>query len=71
MIVTIACPKKLTHPEIDKETAPIWVNKKGDEYFVASGIIEAGDILDTSILVAYGKEGLTALSEFGLTLKEN
>lgn len=70
MITTIACPPDLTHPEVNPETAPVWVNAGGEEYLVASGLIEAGEDLDPRILVREDMDGLTALADMGLTLKQ-
>lgn len=69
MITTIACPLDLTHPEVNPETAPIWVNSNGLEYRVASGLIEAGEDVDPRILVITGVDGLTALETMGLKPK--
>jgi hypothetical protein len=70
MTTTIACPLDLTHPEVNPDTAPVWVSADGTEYLVASGNIEAGEDLDPRILVREGMDGLAALAEMGLTPKE-
>lgn len=69
MITTIACPLDLTHPEVNPETAPVWTDGT-TEYRVASGVIDAGVDLDPRILVATGVDGITALTEMGLTPAE-
>jgi hypothetical protein len=67
MITTIACPLSLTHPEVNPDTAPIWVDARGEKYRVASGIISAGSDIDPRILVQEGMDGLSALAMMGLT----
>lgn len=69
MTVTIACPIDLTHPEVNLDTAPIWVDAEGNEYRVASGNIEVGEDLDPLILVKEDMDGLAALAELGLVVK--
>ena len=75
MLVTIACPKNLEDIAVDKTTAPIWVDKNGNEYFIASGNIE-GDYIDTvetlptQVNILTNVDGLTALAMMGLSLKE-
>jgi hypothetical protein len=39
-IVTIACPPGFTDPNVDPETAPIWIDANGIEYRVASGLLD-------------------------------
>lgn len=71
MLITIACPLNLTHPEVNPDTAPIWVAADGTRYRVASGVIEAGEDIDPRILVATGMDGLAALAGMGLTPAED
>lgn len=85
MRITLACPTSLDHQEINKQTAPIWVDAVGNEYYVASGILPAqidnnGNIIDwvdtnpvtanpTQITVVTQLDGLAALALMGLTVK--
>lgn len=70
MITTIACPTDLEHPEVNVETAPIWVDAKGVPYRVASGILPEQVGLDPRIKIATGPDGLSALAEMGLVARE-
>lgn len=75
MITTIACPVAMTHPEV-LDAAPVWVDAGGNEYRVASGIIE--DCTATrhklakpdKITIMTDIPGLEALSAMGLSAKE-
>ena len=75
MIVTIACPPELDHPFVDKETAPVWVDKYNNEYYVASGLIEYIEptvwqvASHDKITISVGVDGLKSLAEMGLTPK--
>lgn len=74
-IITIACPTNMEHPEINKDTAPIWIDAKLNEYYVASGIIENVEPTEHTVAVSNkitiigGQDGLSALSEMGLVVK--
>lgn len=76
MITTIACPAAMTHPEVP-DAAPVWVDAEGNEYRVASGIIE--DCKATrhnlanpdKITIMIDMPGLEALAAMGLFIKEN
>lgn len=72
--VTIACPLAMDHPEVNKEFAPVWIDSTGNEYFVASGVIEGEATEDTQadpsrITIITGVDGLSALATMGLTPK--
>ena len=70
--VTIACPISMTHPEVDQDSAPIWVDAKGNEYRVASGRLEGYTATESSVAsplrvtIVIGTDGLFALSDMGL-----
>lgn len=75
-ITTIACPVGF----IDKnvvENAPIWIDSKGIEYKVASGLLEGyitSDPIEATpdrVNVVVGMNGLEALAAMGLTVKES
>jgi hypothetical protein len=74
--VTIACPPGYTDPNVNAETAPIWLDSNGIEYLIASGPIEgyatSDPIQATTIRVSVvvGMDGLDALAAMGLTVKE-
>ena len=74
MIVTIACPVHLSHAEIDPLTAPIWIDAVGNEYRVASGLIDVAQT-DHSVAtpdrltIVVAQDGLTALAQMGLVPK--
>lgn len=73
MIVTIACPISMTHPEINPESAPIWLDQVGNKYRVTSGIIEeCGSTEHTlatanKITILTDLPGLEALATMGLS----
>jgi hypothetical protein len=75
-VTTIACPVAMTHPEINPESAPIWTDAEGNEYRVASGVIE--DCKATrhklakpdKITIMIDLPGLEALAAMGLSVKE-
>jgi hypothetical protein len=75
MITTIACPAAMTHPEVP-DAAPVWVDADGNEYRVASGVID--DCKATrhklakpdKITIMTDIPGLEALSAMGLSAKE-
>lgn len=75
MITTIACPAAMTHPEVP-DAAPVWVDAEGNEYRVASGVID--DCKATrhklakpdKITIMTDIPGLEALSAMGLSAKE-
>lgn len=70
--VTIACPISMTHPEVDQDSAPIWVDANGNEYRVASGRLEGYTATESSVAsplrvtIVIGTDGLFALSDMGL-----
>jgi hypothetical protein len=86
-ITTIALPPSMEDPNVNPETAPIWVDDEGNEYLVASGIL--ADPLDEDgnpipyvtsdpieaqpdrINVVVDMDGLTALAAMGLTKVED
>ena len=75
MITTIACPVAMTHPEVP-DTAPIWVDAGGNEYRVASGIIDACEATEHQtatpdvVTILTNLPGLEALAAMGLSAKE-
>jgi hypothetical protein len=77
MIVTIACPTNMTHPEVNPETAPIWEDIHRMEYHVVSGILPEYEATEwteadpAKITIIVGMEGLQALAEMGLTVQES
>ena len=72
---TIACPSGLIDPNVS-ENAPIWVDGKGVEYKVASGILEGYETSDPIVAnpkrinIVVGMSGLDALEAMGLKVKE-
>jgi hypothetical protein len=72
MIVTIACPISMTHDGINPDSAPIWVDAAGNQYRVASGIIDGCEATShqtatpDAITVIFGVTGLAALATMGL-----
>jgi hypothetical protein len=86
-ITTIALPSSMDDPNVNLETAPIWMDAKGNGYFVASGIL--ADPLDEDgnpvpyvtsdpieaqpdrLNVVVDMDGLDALAAMGLTQTEN
>lgn len=72
-ITTIACPPNMSDPNVNVETAPIWFDEFGNQYLVASGIVE-GEYTTSNpieaqpdrINVVVGYVGLEALSMMGL-----
>lgn len=74
MLITIACPLDMEHPEVNPATAPIWTDGV-NSYRVASGIVNAEPTEWTQaqpdrITVVGGMDGLAALAAMGLTLPE-
>ena len=73
---TIACPPDFTDPNVDPVTAPIWTDGTTD-YHVASGPLEGYTTSDpvqaqaNRVNVIVGMDGLDALAEMGLTVKED
>ncbi len=73
-VVTITCPIGLEHQEVLPD-APIWVDSLGNEYRVASGIIEGIEPTEFTvatpdkITVVVGVDGVTALAMMGLIAK--
>ena len=73
-VVTIACPPNFTDPNV-VENAPIWTDGTTD-YQVASGPLEGYTTTEPipaqpdRVNVVVGMDGLTALAEMGLTVKE-
>jgi hypothetical protein len=77
-ITTIALPPSMEDPNVNPETAPIWVDDEGNEYLVASGILEGeyetSDPIEAQpdrINVVVDMDGLTALAAMGLTKQED
>lgn len=74
-VTTIACPSGFTDPNI-AGNAPIWVDTKGTEYKVASGILEGYETSDPIVVnpkrinIVVGMSGLDALEAMGLKVKE-
>lgn len=74
-VVTIACPPGFTDPNV-ADNAPIWLDADGVEYQVASGPLEGYTTTEPipaqtdRVNVVVGMDGLTALAEMGLTVKE-
>lgn len=74
-VVTIACPAGFTDPNV-AENAPTWVDPKGIEYKVASGILDGYETSDSilanpkRINIVVGMSGLDALEAMGLKVKE-
>jgi len=74
--VTIACPPGFTDPNVNRETAPVWVDAVGTEYLVASGLLE-GDYYTSHpvfaqtdrVSVVVGMDAMGALSAMGLRPK--
>lgn len=75
MIVTIACPMGLEHPEVAADS-PVWVDATGNEYRVASGVVEGIDPTEWTeaapdrVTIIVGMEGLAALAAMGLSKAE-
>jgi hypothetical protein len=86
-IVTIAMPPNMEDLNVNPETAPIWQDAQGNEYLVASGILD--DPLDEDgnpipyitsdpieaqpdrVNVVIDMDGLAALAAMGLTKHED
>lgn len=74
-LTTIACPTKLQHDEINKDTAPIWIDAKLNEYYIASGILDNyeptihTEATPDKITIICDIDGLSALAIMGLTVK--
>lgn len=72
MIVTIACPISMTHDGINPDSAPIWVDAAGNQYRVASGVIDGCEATEHQtaapdvVTVIFGVTGLEALATMGL-----
>jgi hypothetical protein len=73
MTVTIACPLGLSHDAINTDTAPIWVDAAGNQYRVASGVIDGCEATEhqtatpSAVTILIGPPGLAALAAMGLT----
>jgi hypothetical protein len=83
---TIALPPSMTDPNVNPETAPIWLDADGNEYLVASGQLDepldedgnpipyvTSDPIEAQpdrLNVVVGMDGLSALAAMGLTVKE-
>lgn len=71
--VTIACPPGFTDPNVNQETAPVWVDANGIEYKVASGLLDGYTTSDLilsqpdRVNVVVGIEALSALAMMRLT----
>lgn len=76
MITTIACHVAMTHDGINPDTAPIWTDAEGNEYRVASGVIDGCKATDhtaatpDAVTIMIGPPGLEALAAMGLSVKE-
>lgn len=73
-IVTIALPPGFEDPNVDPATAPVWVDASGNEYLVASGLLdgeyEASDPVPAQPdreNIVLGMSGLDALAAMELT----
>jgi hypothetical protein len=85
-ITTIALPPSMDHPNVNPETAPIWLDAEGNEYLVASGLLNdpldedgnpipyvTSDSIEAQpdrLNVVVGMDGLEALAAMGLTKAE-
>lgn len=73
MTTTIACPIAMTHDGVNPDSAPIWADAEGNEYRVASGVIDGCEPTEhtlatpDSITIIVGLPGLEALAAMGLT----
>jgi len=73
-IIVIACPIALPC-ELLSDTAPIWVDKEGNQYRVASGLLDTvpenvvSEIkpVDGTLQIVYSYSGLETLAQMGLT----
>ena len=45
-ITTMACPITMTDPNIDPASSPVWVDASGNQYYIASGVLD-GDYQNT------------------------
>ena len=76
MIVTIACPISMTHDGINPDSAPIWVDAAGNQYRVASGIIDGCEATEhqtatpDAVTILIGLPGVEALHSIGLSPEE-
>jgi hypothetical protein len=74
--VTIACPVAITDPDVDAATAPIWLDADGNQYAIASGMIEGRIATDHTVAmpdrvtVFVGVDGLFALAAMGLRVND-
>ena len=74
-VTTIACPIAMEHPEVQPE-APVWVDAAGNEYRIASGIVEGAETTEHTpaapdrITIIVGMDGLSALAVMGLHSQE-
>lgn len=74
-ITTISCPTTMEYPGINPETAPIWLDAVGNEYWVASGVIPDTEPTEWTtaapdrVTVIVGVDAFTALGMMGLTAK--
>jgi hypothetical protein len=73
-ITTLACPPSMSDPNVNPDTAPIWLDADGNEYLVASGQLdgeyETSDPIEAQpyrLNVVVGMDGLSALAAMGLT----
>ena len=73
-IIVIACPIALPC-ELLSDTAPIWVDNEGNQYRVASGLLDTVPenvvsevkTVDGTLQVVYSNSGLETLAQMGLT----
>jgi hypothetical protein len=71
--ITIACPIALPC-ELLSENAPIWIDELGNEYRVASGVLDSipesatyeVKLVDGTIQIVYSNSGLETLAAMGL-----
>ena len=74
-IITIACPRGFTDPNVDPATATIFTDGTMD-YHVASGLLEGYTTTEPlqaqagRVNVIVGMNGLDALAAMGLVLKD-
>ena len=72
-VTTIACPVAMTHDAVNVATAPIWVDAAGNQYRVASGIIDGCEATEhqaatpDAVTILIGLPGVEALHSIGLS----
>ena len=73
-ITTMACPTTMSDPNIDPADSPVWVDARGNQYYIASGVLD-GDYQNTypvpaqhdRINIVLDMDALDALAAMGLT----